>query len=268
VTGTMRLLFVGDVVGAAGRDAAKALIPTLRRELSLDVVVVSADDSADTGFGATAASASALLSVADLLTLGDHTFAQAGSEDLLAGDARITRTAYGSQDRPGRPWRTIEVAGTRLGVVRVQGRVFMQPQSESPFAAVERAQTALAHEGAQAIVVEIHGEATSEKQAMRLYCVGRAALVIGTGKRVATADARLFSGGTAYQTDAGMTGARDSIVGYDRDDMLRQITAGDRPTMRLRTASETLWLNGVLVETDTQSGHAVRVERLMRSLAV
>src|SRR5690348_11238775 len=132
----IRLLFVGDVVGQAGREVARALIPALRQELAADVVVVNAENSADSGFGVSAASASALLGVADLLTLGDHAFDQPGTDELLRGEARMTRPANIGQERAGREWGMVEAAGPSIGVVTVQGQVFMKSLPEPPFLAV------------------------------------------------------------------------------------------------------------------------------------
>jgi metallophosphoesterase (TIGR00282 family) len=266
VAGTIRLLFVGDVVGPAGRDAARALIPQLRRELAADAVVVNAENSADAGFGVTAEAASELLQVADLLTLGDHAFDQPGTDDLLNREARITRPANVGQDRAGRAWGVVDAAGVRVGVVTLQGQVFMKPLPESPFAAVDRALEALEREGARAMLVEIHAEATSEKQAMGWHCAGRAALVVGTHTHVATADGRVLPGGTAFLTDAGMTGARDSIIGFERDGFLRFIATGERSGMPPRPGTGVRWLNGVLVEIEPETGRARRVETVTRTI--
>lgn len=263
---SVRLLFVGDVVGPAGREAARALLPQMRQELAADAVVVNAENSADAGFGVTEEAAAELLGVADLLTLGDHAFDQPGSGDLLAHEARITRPANVGQDRPGRAWALVQTGTAAIGVVTVQGRVFMKALPESPFAAADRALAALAGEGALATLVEIHAEATSEKQAMGLYCDGRAALVVGTHTHVATADARLLAGGTAFLTDAGMTGARDSIIGFERDGFMRFIADGDRSGMPPRPGSGVTWLNGVLVEIAIPAGRAVRIERVTRTI--
>jgi metallophosphoesterase (TIGR00282 family) len=266
MSGTVRLLFVGDVVGAAGRDAARMLIPPLRQELAADCVVVNAENSADAGFGVTADTASDLLDVADLLTLGDHAFDQPDTDTLLAREPRIIRPANIGQDCPGQPWTIVRAAGMPIGVVTVQGQVFMKTLPESPFAAADRALAALAGMGARAAVVEIHAEATSEKQALGWHCDGRAALVVGTHTHVATADVRRLPGGTAFLTDAGMTGARDGIIGFEREGFLRFIAAGDRAGMPPRPGTGARWLNGVLVELDTATGRAVHVERVSRVL--
>jgi metallophosphoesterase (TIGR00282 family) len=265
MSAAIRLLFVGDVVGPAGREAARALVPRVRQELAADTVVVNAENAADTGFGVTAEAASELLDVADLLTLGDHAFDQPGTDTLLAREPRITRPANIGPDRPGQPWAMFHAAGVPIGVVTVQGQVFMKPLPESPFAAADRALDALARMGARAVVVEIHAEATSEKHALGWHCDGRAALVVGTHTHVATADARLLPGGTAFLTDAGMTGARDSIIGFEREGFLRFIAAGDRSGMPPRPGAGVRWLNGVLVHIDADTGHAVAVEPISRT---
>jgi 2',3'-cyclic-nucleotide 2'-phosphodiesterase len=214
----IRMLFVGDVVGPAGCAAAQVLIPQLRQELRLDAIIVNGENSADSGFGITARTAADLLSVADLVTLGDHAFDQEGSEVLLNQVPRIVRPANVAAHLPGHGWGVCETAGVRIGVATVQGQVFMKPLPESPLAAVDRALSALEEAGASILVVEIHCEATSEKQAMGWHCAGRAAAVVGTHTHTPTADLRLLPGGTAYITDVGMTGGTTvSSVSSGRD---------------------------------------------------
>jgi 2',3'-cyclic-nucleotide 2'-phosphodiesterase len=171
-----RLLFIGDVVGEAGCAAVRALVPTLRRELELDVVVANGENSAPGGRGVTAKSGSALLSVVDFLTLGNHAFD--AEKEYVDREPRVIRPANLGGDLPGRGWGTFEVGGVRVGVANVQGRVFMREIPRSPFEAGDEAVAALEAFGTDLILVDVHAEATSEKQAMGYHLAGRTQAVV------------------------------------------------------------------------------------------
>ncbi|MDQ3793539.1 MAG: YmdB family metallophosphoesterase, partial [Actinomycetota bacterium] len=195
---TFRLLFVGDVVGSAGCSAVLDLMPKLREELGLDAVVANAENSAPGGRGITKESGSALLSVADFLTLGNHAFDAEGHEELLERDERVVRPANFGEGLPGRGWGVFEAAGVTVGVTNVLGRVFVDRTSISPFEAADRAVSELEVLGADLVLADAHAEATSEKQALGYHLAGRAQAVLGTHTHVTTADASVLPGGTAY----------------------------------------------------------------------
>jgi calcineurin-like phosphoesterase len=174
---TFRLLFIGDVVGDAGRVAVRTLVPALRHELELDAVVANGENSAPGGRGITPESGSDLLSVVDFLTLGNHAFDAGGAGTFLEWETRIIRPVNFEADSPGHGWGTFEAGGVRVGVVNVQGRVFMKHAPRSPFRTTERAVDEVETAGADLVLVDVHAEATSEKQAMGYHLEGRAQAV-------------------------------------------------------------------------------------------
>ncbi len=257
-----RLLFIGDVVGEAGCAAVRALVPTLRRELELSAVVANGENSAPEGRGITPQSGSALLSVVDFLTLGDHAFDAEGEEEYLDREPRVVRPANLDEDLPGRGWGTFEAGGVRVGVANVQGRLFMQEVSRSPFEAADQAVADLEASGADLVLVDMHAEATSEKQAMGYHLAGRAQAVVGTHTHVPTADARILSGGTAYVTDAGMTGGTESIIGFNKEDFLEFFLGrGSGVGVSEGPAS----LSAVVIEVEVENRQAISIEHMHRA---
>jgi 2',3'-cyclic-nucleotide 2'-phosphodiesterase len=257
---SFRLLFIGDVVGKAGCVAVQALVPALRRELELDAVVVNAENSAPSGRGITPDSGSALLSVADFLTLGNHAFDVEGAEEFLDREPRIIRPANVDESLPGRGWGTFRANGVCVGVANVQGRVFMRQNLRSPFEAADRAVAGLRTLGADLILVDMHAEATSEKQAMGYHLEGRLQAVVGTHTHVPTADAQILPGGTAYVTDVGMTGSKESIIGFDRQAFLGLFLGKELPGLGVSSGSAAL--NAVLIKVDAESRRATGIERI------
>jgi 2',3'-cyclic-nucleotide 2'-phosphodiesterase len=175
---TFRLLFIGDVVGDAGCAAVRTLVPALRHELGLDAVVANGENSAPGGRGITPESGSDLLSVVDFLTLGNHAFDAGGAGKFLEWETRIIRPVNFNANSPGCGWGTFEAGGVRVGVVNVQGRVFMKHAPRSPFRTAERAVNEVEAAGADLVLVDVHAEATSEKQAMGYHLEGRAQAVV------------------------------------------------------------------------------------------
>jgi 2',3'-cyclic-nucleotide 2'-phosphodiesterase len=257
-----RLLFIGDVVGEAGCDAVRALVPALRRELELDAIIVNAENSAPGGRGITSDSGSVLLSVADFLTLGNHAFDAQGSERFLDREPRVIRPANFDDSLPGQGWATFEANGLRVGVANVQGRVFMKQSLHSPFEAADRAVANLRTSGADLILVDMHAEATSEKQAMGYHLEGKLQALVGTHTHVPTADARILSGGTAYVSDVGMTGGKESIIGFDKEDFMGLFL--ERRPARIGVSKGPAVLNAVVIEAEVESRWAVSIERVYR----
>jgi metallophosphoesterase (TIGR00282 family) len=257
-----RLLFIGDVVGETGCDAVRALVPTLRRELELDAVIVNAENSAPGGRGITPDSGSALLSVADFLTLGNHAFDTQGSERFLDREPRVVRPANLDDSLPGQGWGTFKANGLSVGVANVQGRVFMKQNVTSPFEAADRAVANLKSSGADLILVDMHAEATSEKQAIGYHLEGKLQALVGTHTHVPTADARILSGGTAYVSDVGMTGGKESIIGFDREDFMA-LFLGRKPT-RIGVSKDPAVFNAVVIEVDAEGRRATSIERVYR----
>jgi metallophosphoesterase (TIGR00282 family) len=259
---SFRLLFIGDVVGEAGCTAVQDLVPALRQELELDAVIINAENSAPSGRGITPDSGSALLSVGDFLTLGNHAFDIEGVGALLDREPRVIRPVNLEAGSPGYGWGMFKAGDVRVGVVNVQGRVFMKQTPSSPFRAADRVVGELEAAGADLVLVDVHAEATSEKQAMGYHLAGRAQAVIGTHTHVPTADARILSGGTAYVTDVGMTGGAESIIGFDKEEFLG-LFLGRGPS-RLGASKAPVNLNAVVVEVELESRQAVRIERVLR----
>lgn len=261
--GTLRLLFIGDVVGPAGREAIQRFVPELRRDLRLDAVVVNGENSADNGFGVTQATAETLLSVCDVVTLGDHTFDQPGIGAFLDREPRILRPANWDGEVAGRGWGVFDVAGARVGVVNLLGKLFMRPPVRSPFDEAERGVRALRDAGATVILVDMQAEATSEKQGVGWLLDGAATAVLGTHTHVPTADLRVLPQGTAFVSDVGMTGARDGIIGFSKDTFLGRMR-GTLPPGAPPPASGPARLDAVLIVAEAGTRRAASVERITR----
>ena len=255
----MRILFVGDVVGRAGRTAVLEHLPGMIRDWSLDLVVVNGENAAG-GFGITESIYQELIDAgADAITLGNHAWDQREALVFIGRAPRLVRPVNFPKGTPGRGSALVETRnGRRALIVNAMGRVFMTPLDD-PFAAIERELEACPlRSAADAVIVDFHCEATSEKQGIGFFCDGRASLVVGTHTHVPTADHQILPNGTAYMTDAGMTGDYDSIIGMQKDEPLRRFTTGI-PSGRFEPAPGAATLSGVAVETDDATGLALRI---------
>ncbi len=255
----MRILFVGDIVGRSGRIAAVERVPQLVRDWKLDLVVANGENSAG-GFGITEAIYRELIEAGvDAVTLGNHAWDQKETLVFIERAPRLIRPLNYPVGTPGRGAAMIEAKnGGRALVINAMGRIYMDPLDD-PFAALDRELTACAlGKGADAIVVDFHGEATSEKQAMGFFCDGRASLVVGTHTHVPTADQRVLPGGTAFVSDVGMTGDFDSVIGMTKDEPLQRFLRRV-PTARFEPATGPATLCAVALETDPTTGLAARV---------
>ncbi len=255
----MRILFVGDIVGRSGRSVTCERLPRLVRDWKLDLVVANAENAAG-GFGITEAIYRELIDCGiDAITLGNHAWDQKEALVFIERAPRLIRPINYPAGTPGRGTALIESKnGARALIVNAMGRIFMDPLDD-PFVAVERELAACPlRGGADSIIVDFHGEATSEKQAMGYFCDGRTSLVVGTHTHVPTADLRILSGGTAYMTDVGMTGDFDSIIGMNKEEplqrFLRRVSSA-----RFEPANGPATLCAVAVETDAATGLALRV---------
>ncbi|WP_340647211.1 TIGR00282 family metallophosphoesterase [Phenylobacterium sp.] len=258
----MRFAFFGDVVGRAGRDGISDHLPALRRRLALDFVIINAENAAS-GFGITENTARELFDAgADCLTLGNHSFDQKEALTYIVREPRLIRPVNYPlfADTPGRGSQMFETAkGQRILVINVLGRVHMD-SLDDPFASVDKELEACPLGMAvDAIVVDMHAEATSEKMAMGHFCDGRASLVVGTHTHVPTADCQILTGGTAYQTDAGACADYDSVIGNQKEEPLRRFTTRISGG-RYKPAEGPATVCGVYVETDDATGLARRVE--------
>ncbi|MEM8869118.1 MAG: TIGR00282 family metallophosphoesterase [Pseudomonadota bacterium] len=254
----MRILFLGDVVGRTGRSAVVERIGGLRAAWKLDFVVVNGEN-ASSGMGLTAANAQSLLEAGvDCLTLGDHAFDQRDMLGFIESEPRILRPLNYAKTAPGRGARLFTLpGGGKVLVLQVLGQVFMKRAFDDPFSAVDAALKAAPLGGlAQAVVLDVHAEATSEKMAMGHWCDGRASLVVGTHTHVPTGDVQILPKGSAYMTDAGMCGDYDSVIGMDKSEPIGRFVTG-MSKGRFAPAMGEATLSGVLVETDRRSGLAV-----------
>nr|WP_210312069.1 TIGR00282 family metallophosphoesterase [Afipia massiliensis] len=252
-------MFVGDVVGRSGRVAVNEMLPGLIRDWKLDLVIVNGENAAG-GFGITEAIYHELLEAgADAITLGNHSWDQREALVFIERAPRLIRPANFPPGTPGRGAALIDTRnGKRALVINGIGRVFMQP-FDDPFAIIDRELNACPlREVADAVVVDFHGEASSEKQAIGYFCDGRASLVVGTHTHVPTSDHRILPSGTAYMTDAGMTGDYESIIGMQREEPLGRFQRG-YPAGRFEPAEGVATLSGIAVETDDTTGLATRV---------
>jgi metallophosphoesterase (TIGR00282 family) len=256
----MRLLFLGDVMGRAGRTALAETLPRLRADWRLDFVVVNAEN-ATSGAGLSGAHARAILEAgADVITLGDHAFDQRDMLQFIATEPRVIRPLNYAKSAPGQGAGLFQDArGRKVLVAQALGQVFMKRPFDDPFSALDAGLKPYPRGGlAQAVIVDIHAEATSEKMAMGHFCDGRASLVVGTHTHVPTADAMILSGGTGYLTDAGMCGDYDSVIGMEKAEPLRRFITG-MPKERFTPAGEAATLSGVFVETEDRTGAATRI---------
>ena len=255
----MRLLFVGDVLGRSGRTAVVTRLPGLIADWKLDCVIVNGENAAG-GFGITEAIYNEIIDAgADVITGGNHSWDQREALVFIERAPRLVRPLNYPPGTPGRGMVMFEARnGARVLVVNVMGRVFMDPLDD-PFAAIDRELSACPlKSAADGIVIDIHCEATSEKQAMGHFCDGRASLVVGTHTHAPTADHRVLPGGTAFMTDVGMTGDYDSVIGMNKAEPLhrftRKISSG-----KFEPANGPATFSAVAVETNDATGLAARI---------
>ncbi len=256
----MRLLFVADVVGKPGRRLLAEVLPGLRRQRGVDFVVVNGENAAG-GNGLTPAVAEELLGLGvDVITLGNHTWDKRELAAAIDSLPRVLRPANYPPGVPGRGGLVVRGRdGSRVAVINLLGRVFATAHLDCPFRAVERELEDLRGR-ADAVVVDFHAEATSEKACMGWFLDGRVSAVIGTHTHVQTADATLLPGGAAFISDAGMTGPWLSSLGVDRDAAIRRFLT--QMPERFDVAAGPCQFNGVLVEIEEASGRATGIEAL------
>ena len=258
----MRLLFLGDVVGRSGREVVCGNLPTLKDKLKLDLVVLNGENAAG-GFGITEKICHQFYDVGvDVITTGNHVWDQREIVAYIDSDPRLLRPINYPKGTPGRGTGVFTARdGRKVLVVHVMLRLFMDPLDD-PFAAVDHA---LAHQRlgntVSAIVLDVHGEATSEKMAMGHFVDGRVSLAVGTHTHVPTADWQILSGGTAYATDVGMCGDFDSVIGMSKEVPIARFTR-KMPTERLAPATGEATLCAMYLETDDETGLAKHVAPL------
>jgi metallophosphoesterase (TIGR00282 family) len=255
----MRILFIGDIVGRSGRHIVTERLPGLVTQWKLDLVVINGENAAG-GFGITENIYQELLDAgADAITLGNHAWDQREALVFIERAPRLVRPINYPPGTPGRGAAMVEAKnGARALVINAMGRIFMEPLDD-PFGAIERELSACAlKSGADVIVIDMHCEATSEKQSMGYFADGRASLVVGTHTHVPTSDHRILAGGTAFISDVGMTGNYDSVIGMGKEEPLNRFLRRI-PSAKFEPAGGPATLCAIAVETDDATGLAARV---------
>ncbi|MGO9199678.1 MAG: TIGR00282 family metallophosphoesterase [Limisphaerales bacterium] len=260
----MRLLFIADIVGQPGRRAVMELVPRLRREHRLDLVVANGENSAG-GSGITAGTAGEIFSAGvDVITSGDHLWDQKEVIQLLEHEPRFVRPLNYPPGVPGQGSTLFEAEGLPpVGILNLQGRTFMPPMDspfESGLAEVERLRR-----NTNLIFVDFHAEATSEKVALARLLDGRVSAVIGTHTHVQTADEQILPGGTAFLCDGGFTGPHESIIGRQIEPVLRRFLTN--MPQKFEVARQGVRLQGAIVEIDNATGKALSIQRVSEALA-
>jgi 2',3'-cyclic-nucleotide 2'-phosphodiesterase len=254
----VRLLFVGDVIGSPGRRALATLLPGLRERHAPDFVLVNGENAAG-GVGITERIARGIFELGvDVITLGNHAYRHTEVFEYLDREPRIIRPANYPKADPGHGHTVVERDGARLAVANLAGTVFLDAW-RSPFAEAD-ALVAELRGRADHVLVDFHAEATSEKAAMGWYLDGRVTACVGTHTHVPTADARVLPGGTAYVTDVGMTGPRESVIGVERELAIKRFLT--QTPVKFETAAGDPWLNAVLIDAG-DDGRARSIEQLL-----
>jgi 2',3'-cyclic-nucleotide 2'-phosphodiesterase len=255
----LKLLFIGDIVGRPGREIVAERLPRIRTEHSLDFIIANAENAA-AGAGITGSLAKSILdSGVDGITLGDHVWDQRGWENEIVEIEHVCRPANLPASNPGWDHLILEKRGVRLAVFTVLGRTFMGMKAEDPFLCADRMIAQLKGQ-ADAILVEIHAEATSEKQALGWHLDGRVTAVLGTHTHVPTADARILPKGTAFMCDVGMTGPYASVLGREVAPVVARFLDG--MPRRCEVAEGDVRLSGAIVEIGASSANAQKIELL------
>lgn len=255
----MRILILGDVMGRPARRAVQALVPSLIREQQIDLVVANAENAAG-GMGVDIKSARELMSAGvNVLTSGNHIWKKKEIYSYLDQEESLIRPANFPAGAPGKGWCVWRQNGLSVLVVNLQGRVFMPNHVEDPFRCADEI-IRYQREHAPVIIVDMHAEATSEKNAMGWYLDGRASVVFGTHTHVQTADERILPGGTAYITDLGMCGPLDSVIGMEKESVIRGFLT--QLPRQFEIAEDNVVLQGIVVDVDEANGRARAIERL------
>jgi metallophosphoesterase (TIGR00282 family) len=252
----MRLILIGDVVGRTGRKFVRAVLPLVKEKFQPDVVIANGENSAG-GLGIIRRTADELFEAGvNILTGGNHIWDKKEALDLLQTEQRVLKPLNFPASTPGHGSMTYQTAsGHAVRVVSLQGRVFMEPVVDNPFTAIEEF---LKKNPQPIVLVDFHAEATAEKQAMGFFLDGRVSAVLGTHTHVPTADARVLEHGTAYQTDVGMTGSLDSIIGMKREPIISKFTSGIHQKFEVAQGSQVLDMT--VVDVDPKNGKALAIE--------
>ncbi|MFH1387398.1 MAG: TIGR00282 family metallophosphoesterase [bacterium] len=261
---SINILFIGDIVGSYGRAIVKELLPGLKAEYNVDLTIANGENSAH-GYSITEKIYNYYLDNGiDVLTMGNHTWEKKELLKKANEFDRLARPANFPAGTPGKDYIVVEAKGKKIGVVNLLGRVFMQCV-DCPFQAAEKLLPKVKEE-APIVIVDMHAEATSEKVAMGLFLDGKVSTVVGTHTHVMTADNRVLPGGTGYISDIGMVGSQDSVIGMQKEQILKKFITQLPEKFEPATTGPGLF-NAVLIMIDSQSGKTIKIERITRLTA-
>lgn len=256
----LRVLFIADIIGKPGRRIVSLVLPIMKKEDKIDFVIANGENAASNGLTENVVAKLYRYGV-DCITTGNHLWDRKEIIPYLDTDRRLLRPLNYPQNVPGYGYNIFEKEGVKIGVINLSGRVFIK-ELDCPFRTVGRILEEIQKE-TRIIVVDVHAEATSEKQAIGWFLDGKVSAVIGTHTHVQTADERILPGGTAYITDAGMTGPFDSVIGVKKEIAIERFLM--QIPIRLDTAVNDVRLNGVIVDIDTDTGKTLSISRLEKT---
>ena len=259
----MRVLFIGDIVGKPGREAIKIFLSSLQEEYRIDVTIANAENAAG-GNGLTKEIAMELYDAGiQFLTMGNHVWDQRAIMNYIEHEPRLVRPANYPMGAPGKGYGFVRAAGRKIGILNLAGRTFLPPLDD-PFSGAIKWINQITQE-TPIIVVDFHAEATSEKVALGWFLDGRVSAVLGTHTHVQTADARLLQNGTAYITDVGMTGPRDSVLGIKKEIIINRFLT--QLPVKFELANGPVQLNAVVLDIDNDTGKTQHIEAIQRTTA-
>ncbi|MCK5566423.1 MAG: TIGR00282 family metallophosphoesterase [Actinomycetia bacterium] len=257
----MKVIFLGDIIGKPGRNALARKLDILIRENEADIVIANGENAAG-GIGISPGTCDSLFEMGvDMVTSGNHIFKKKEIIDYLDLEPRLLKPANYPPGTPGKGYYIFEVeklGGLKVAVINICGRVFVE-NLDCPFRTIDRILEYI-KERTPVIIVDIHAEVTSEKVAMGWFLDGRVSAVIGTHTHIQTADERVLPGGTAYITDTGMVGPRDSVIGVKKENIIKRFLTG--MPQQFTVAKEDVWINGVVIDIDEKSGKARQIIRI------
>lgn len=249
----VRIVFIGDIIGRYGRKYLRTVLPSIRHTFAPDILIANGENSAG-GLGIITKTAEELFSCGvDFITTGNHIWDKKDSQELLKRESRIIRPMNFPVSNPGNGYYDYKLAnGLNLTIVNLQGRVFMEPVVDNPFVVIDEF---LKQHDNKLVFVDFHAEATAEKQALGFFLDGRVSAVVGTHTHVQTADLRILEHGTAYQSDVGMTGSLESVIGMRKEPIVQKFLTGIN--QRFEVAKGDMILDMTLIDVDSTSGKAV-----------
>lgn len=258
----MKIACIGDVVGRPGRETLSVQLPLIKKEFSVDFTIVNGENAC-AGSGILPKHAQEIFAAgADAITLGDHVWDKPEIQELLESNPRVIRPGNFPQGAPGRGFSVIEAAnGIKVGVINLLGRTFMRYNVTCPFLGLDEALKSL-NPLTKIIILDMHAETTSEKVAIGHYANGRLSGVVGTHTHIQTADEKILSQGTAYITDLGMSGPYDSVIGQDKDKIIKRFITS--MPVKFEVATMDTKICGVVINIDEQTGRATQIVRLQR----